>query len=58
MGIARFKSILDSQPLLYTKSFTIYKKECIDIQKHMDKRLRDLKKNTKGLGEKGNGLID
>jgi len=58
MRIARFKSILDSQPY---KSFTIYKKECIDVQKHIGKRLRDLKKNTKGLGEKGKlmgSLID
>ena len=46
-----FKGILDSEPY---KEFTVQKKECIDhVQKWMGSRLRNLKKQTKGLGGKG-----
>ncbi|KYN10832.1 hypothetical protein ALC57_17032 [Trachymyrmex cornetzi] len=46
-----FKGIIDAEPY---KDVTICKKECIDhVQKRMGTRLRNLKKNTKGLGGKG-----
>ncbi|KYM94754.1 hypothetical protein ALC62_14605 [Cyphomyrmex costatus] len=46
-----FKGIIDAQPYA---DITVSKKECIDhVQKRMGTRLRDLKKKTKGLGEKG-----
>ncbi|XP_029177185.1 uncharacterized protein LOC114945237 [Nylanderia fulva] len=46
-----FKGIMDSEPYA---DFTVMKKECIDhVQKRMGTRLRNLKKNTKGLGGKG-----
>lgn len=54
-----FKGIIDAQPY---NDFTVFKKECIDhVQKRMGSRLRNLKKNTKGLGGKGKltgALID
>lgn len=46
-----FKGIVESHPY---ENFTIKKKECIDhIQKRMGTRLREVKKETKGLGGKG-----
>ncbi|XP_025263572.1 uncharacterized protein LOC112637650 [Camponotus floridanus] len=46
-----FKGIMDSEPYA---DLTVMKKECIDhVQKRMGTRLRNLKKNTKGLGGKG-----
>ncbi|EFN64887.1 hypothetical protein EAG_02546, partial [Camponotus floridanus] len=46
-----FKGIVESQPY---DNFEIKKKECIDhVQKRMGNRLRNLKKQVKGLGGKG-----
>lgn len=46
-----FKGITDAQPY---ENITITKKECIDhVQKRIGTHLRNLKKNTKGLGGKG-----
>lgn len=47
-----FKTILDEKP--YGEGFQVIKKECVGhIQKRMGTRLRNVKKNTKGLGGKG-----
>lgn len=46
-----FKGILDAKPY---EDIDVRKKECIaHVQKRMGTRLRNLKKNTKGLGGKG-----
>jgi len=46
-----FKGIVDAKPY---EDFTVLKKECIDhVQKRMGTRLRNLKKQVKGLGGKG-----
>lgn len=46
-----FKGIVDAKPY---ENFTVLKKECIDhVQKRMGTRLRNLKKQVKGLGGKG-----
>ena len=46
-----FKGILDAKPY---GNYTVTKKECIDhVRKRMGTRLRNLKKNVKGLGGKG-----
>ncbi|XP_032689786.1 uncharacterized protein LOC116853045 [Odontomachus brunneus] len=46
-----FKGILDSNPY---ENLDVKKKECIDhVQKRMGTRLRNLKKNVRGLGGKG-----
>jgi len=46
-----FKGILDSNP---HENLDVKKKECIDhVQKRMGTRLRNLKKNVRGLGGKG-----
>ncbi|XP_012235069.2 uncharacterized protein [Linepithema humile] len=46
-----FKGILDCEPY---DNFTVCKKECVGhVQKRMGTRLRNLKKNSKGLGGKG-----
>lgn len=46
-----FKQIFEAEPY---DDLIVQKKECIDhVQKRMGTRLRNLKKNTKGLGGKG-----
>lgn len=46
-----FKGILDCEPY---DNFIVKKKECIGhVQKRMETRLRNLKKDTKGLSGKG-----
>lgn len=46
-----FKDITDAKPY---EDFIILKKECIDhVQKQIGTRLRNLKKNVRGLGRRG-----
>lgn len=46
-----FKGITDAKSY---EDFTVLKKECIDhVQKRISNRLRNLKKNIRGLGGRG-----
>lgn len=47
-----YKGIVESQP--YGENITIIKKECVGyVQKLLDSRFRNIKKDTKGLGGRG-----
>ena len=51
-----FKGILDSKP--YGDEITVQKKECVGhVEKRMGTRLRQLKKQYKGIGGKGKGKL-